>query len=310
MGSGEIAVPALAAMAACAALELVCIITQPDKKQGRKRQLQPTPVGAWCDANGRKVLKPASVNKPDCLSHLESLNLDLILVFAFGQILKDQLLKLPRLGCVNMHASLLPLYRGAAPVNAAILNGDSETGISIMQMTRGLDEGPVFARHSLALGRQETAQSLEARLADFAARIACPSIKQIASGELQATPQDVEAATYAPKITKADGVIDWTQPADAIERQIRGYYPWPGAKCRVDTGKGDLRLTITEAIVIDTRHNEQPGTLLRADKHGWIIACGQHALRLDRVIPEGRKEMTGIEFVRGRPLLKVLPPEA
>ncbi len=303
MGSGDIAVPALAALASCTSIALLGVATQPDRPQGRKRIMTSTPVAQWAAETKVSLHRPASVNHPDFLNLLSTLHLDLIVVFAFGQILKDELLRLPRLGSVNVHASLLPKYRGAAPVTAAILNGDRQTGVSIMQMNAQLDAGAVYARYPIELTGQETAPELERRLGLLAAEKICPCLAQIARGEVSPHPQDDRKATYAPKVRKEDGQIDWSKPAAAIERHVRAYLPWPGARFTVPTRKRDLHITLTAATVLEGRQGP-PGSWLQADENGWIAACGQDALRLDRVIPEGRKEMSGIEFLRGRPLLQ------
>jgi methionyl-tRNA formyltransferase len=225
---------------------------------------------------------------------------DLLLVFAYGQLLKQELLSLPRLACVNVHASLLPMYRGASPINATILAGDRESGISIMQMERGLDSGPVYAQYPLTIDPRETADQLETRLGDLAAEQIEPTLAAIASGELTAVPQDHSRATHARKISKADGRIDWSASATYIERQVRAYHPWPGAWFMLPTRKGPRRMTITEAAVIS--ETAAPGTVVHADKHRWSIACGDDILAIHKVIPEGKREMPSVDFLRGSPL--------
>lgn len=304
MGSGRIAVPALAALMACPRIEVVGIATQPDRPQGRKRTMQPTPVGAWCQQHGVPVQQPESVNRPEFVQWLATLELELIVVFAFGQLLKEPLLKLPKWGCVNLHASLLPAYRGASPVTAAILNGDSQTGISVMQMTAALDAGAVYARHPLPLSGAEYAPEVEDRLAALAAATIGDSLLQISRGELVAHPQDDGAATYAPRLSRADGQLQWAQPAARLARQVRAYFPWPGAWFMAETTHGPCRIAVTAATVMPGGAAAPPGAYLRCDAEAWIVACGEGALRLDRVIPEGRKEMSAVEYLRGRPLSK------
>lgn len=303
MGSGEIAIPTLAALVAHPRFFLAACVTQPDRPQGRKRRMTATPVGQWCQQQGLTVHKPASVNADDFLHFLRTLDLDLIVVFSFGQILKNNLLNLPKSGSVNIHTSLLPTYRGAAPIAAAILNGDRQTGVSIMKMAAKLDAGDVFQQFPVELPDTIYAPDLEQRLADRAANEICHCLDQIASGDLKATPQNHEQATYAPRITKEDGHIDWTQPAADIERQVRAYHPWPGAWFETDTRKGTSKITVTTAQVVDNDAGAPPGTFIQADdKHGWVVACGQQALRLERIIPQGRQEMPGKDYLRGRPL--------
>lgn len=302
LASGAIALRVLARLVSAVGIDLIGCATQPDRPAGRRKGPQPTPVGAWCAENGIPVDKPASANGRDFLAKLHDLCPDLVLVFAYGQLLKQELLGLPRLGCVNVHASLLPLYRGASPINAAILAGDRETGISIMQMERGLDSGPVYTRIPLTIDPRETADHLETRLGDLAADHIEPTLTAIAPGELTAVPQDHSSAIHAPKINKTDGHIDWTVSAIHIERQVRAYQPWPGAWFMLPTRKGPRRMTITDAAIVHEAAPHTPGTVVQADKIRWSIACGDDTLTINKVIPEGKREMPSVDFLRGSPL--------
>ncbi len=301
LGSGLIAIPVLGKLLASDFIDLVGCGTQPDRPQGRKRRMTATPVGQFCEENNLAVDKPDSANSPDFLERLRSLQPDLVLVFAFGQILAKQLLNLPPLGCVNIHASLLPKYRGAAPVNAAILAGDKTTGITLMRMTRGLDSGPIFRCFELAMTGKETAPELSDRLANLAADSTEDVLREIADG-LQPVPQNHDEASHAPKITKEDGQINWETSADHVERMVRAYTPWPGAYFFLRASRKTRRITITQASVIDDEANHAPGEIIQADKHAWIVACGTGAIKINKLIPEGKKEMTGTEFIRGCPL--------
>lgn len=303
LGSGGIAVPALAALVACAGIDLVGIGTQPDRPQGRKRRLMPTPVGAYCAEHGLAVDKPENVNDAGFLDRLVGLRLDLIVVFSFGQILSKALLSVPRTDCVNIHASLLPRYRGASPVSAVILAGESQTGISYMRMVRKLDAGAVYAQYTEELLDQDTTPQLEARLADLAATTVCDAVESVLSGRWTAREQDHALATYSGKLSKDQGWIDWEQDAAVIHREVRAYQPWPGARTMIDTPRGVRRLTLTDvAVVQKQREDAYPGSVIRADKHGLIVACGSEALEVRRLIPEGKREMTGPEYLRGTPL--------
>ena len=228
LGSGLIAVALLRQLAACKEILLVGCGTQPDRPQGRHRLLTSTPVGRWAQDHQLLVDKPASVNTPDFLARLAGLQPDLVLVFAFGQILRHELLVLPPLGCVNVHASLLPKYRGAAPVNAAIAAGDRVTGISVMRMTSGLDCGPVYASFERALNGAENAQELTEELGELAALKVPAVMLAIAAGTATPQPQDEALASKAPKLRRTDGQVHWDEPAVVIERKVRAYYPWPG----------------------------------------------------------------------------------
>ena len=313
LGSGDIAVPVLAQLVANTNVTLVGCGTQPDRPQGRKRKLTATAIGQYAAANALPVDKPESVKAPEFLDRLRQLCPSLILVFAFGQILSKELLSLPPFGCINIHASLLPRYRGASPVNAAIAMGDDRTGISVMKMARGLDSGPVYQQFELTIAGRERAPELSERLAVLAAERIGDTLLRIASGELTAEKQDEAQVSLAPKLRKEDGCISWCEPAAVIERQVRAYHPWPGAWCRAvasaagqnkggSTSMKEKKLVITDAAVCPNIADAEPGTVIQADKHAWSIACGEDALEIQKLIPEGKREMTGTEFIRGFPI--------
>ena len=302
LGSGAIAAPSLAALWRDERFDLLGCGTQPDRPQGRRRRSAPTAVGAFCRENSIDARKPASVNDADFVDFLRTLHLDLLVVFAFGQILGGKVLALPRFGCVNIHASLLPRHRGAAPVSAAILGGDEATGVSIMRMTKGLDTGPVYRQHQLRLDGNEGAASLEGRLAELAAAQIGDAVFQIVREDLQPSAQDSSRATYAPRLEKRDGEIDWQASAAHVERLVRAYSPWPGAWCSLATGKGLRKITITAATVGPGVPGLKPGQIVQADKNGWRVACGDGTLNIEKIIPEGTREMTGTAFLLGFPL--------
>jgi len=301
LGSGSIAVPLLAALRADPRIELRGAGTQPDRPSGRRRQVTPTPVAAWCEDAGLEADKIESVRAEGFLRHLQALAPSVVVVFAFGQILPPVVLEWPRLGCINVHASLLPRYRGAAPVAAAIRDGVERSGISFMQMEPGLDTGPVYEQFAVGLNGDEYAPDLEARLAELAAEHAADVLVRIAAGESTPAPQDESAVSVARKIKKSHGQIDWMLPAAAIERRVRAYYPWPGAWFRLSAGKQPKVLTVTRASV-DPDATAPPGTVLEASKHAWKVAAGEGGLCLERVVPAGKKEMSGPAFLRGCPL--------
>lgn len=304
LASGAIAVDTLAALVESPTTDVVGCTTQPDRPQGRRRQLAPTAIGRWCHEHGIDADKPTSINHPDAVARIASTAPDMVLVFAYGQLLRQPLLNIGRFGCVNIHASLLPRHRGAAPVNAAILSGDTVTGISFMKMELGLDTGPVFDHVTLPLTGHETAGELEVRLGRLAAANVCAALHAIANETVTPRSQCAEHATYARKINKDDGRIDWSNPAATIERQVRAFNPWPGAWFELRSRKGLRRVTITAAKVVpstDIKH-AAPGTVVHADKREWCIACGIDSLGVERVLPEGRREMSASEFLRGSPL--------
>ncbi len=265
----------------------------------------PTPIGKWAEDNRLNIYKPASVNHPSFLENLQSLGLDIILVFSFGQILSEQLLSIPKLGCINIHTSLLPKYRGASPICAAIMAGDPYTGISIMQMEKGLDSGPVYQQFEVRISNNIYAHELELQLANLAADKICDSIINIVNAKLEAVAQDNTNASYAKKIKKEDGFVVWSRDAKDIERQVRAYSNWPGAWFLLEMqNKPGKKIIITEASVkeYNSKLNHPPGTIIQADKSGWTIACGANALSINKLIPEGKREMTSDEFLTGNPI--------
>lgn len=299
LGSGRIAVPVLDALRGASALELVGVATQPDRQAGRGRRLVPTPVGERAEAWGIPVDKPASVNSSDFLDKLRSVQPDMVLLVAFGQMLKAGILALPALGCVNMHASLLPRHRGASPIAASILAGDAATGVTFTRMEAGLDCGPVYMRRELRLTGSEYADKLEDDLGALGAEVVCAVLTGIAAGSLAPAPQEHEKATYARKIAKECGRVDWTADAASIERMVRAYHPWPGASCEVPASAGARRrLRITAAAVRGDVSGE-PGMVMIADKSAWVVACGSGAVEIRKVVPEGKGEMGGTDFLRG-----------
>lgn len=304
MGSGDIAVPLLATLNSSKIIEVVGVCTQCDKPAGRKKILTPTPIGQWCEDNALPVDKSESVNSPEFLAKLAELKIDFIFVVSFGQILRQQLLDTPKIACVNLHASLLPLHRGASPITAAILAGDPEIGVTFMKMDAGLDTGPEYARFAYS-PREERADEMEMILGKLGAKHAEETLAKIADGELNPVPQDNSAATHSGKIKKSDALIDWNNSATIIERQVRAYHPWPGAHFFIETPKRKIKLTITSAKLADPTQKAIPGKTIQADKSNWIIACGDGALSIKTLKPEGKNEMTAAEFIRGRPNLRV-----
>jgi len=298
LGAGTIAAPVLAALVKAPEVNLVGAGTQIDRPAGRNRVMTPTPVGIWAAANGIAIDKVPSVNAPEFLEKLAALQPQIILVISFGQLLKRDLLHLPGATCVNIHASLLPSYRGASPITASILHRDETTGVSFMQMEEGLDTGPVYCQLEYPLQGNETTDWLELQLGELAANETVSVLQRIVNGELRPVAQDQGRVTMTRKITKHHGEIDWHLPACQLEAMTRAFHPWPGAVFSLAAIGKDLHIRVVEARVLSGFHG-RPGEVLLADKRGWVIACGEHALELLRVVPQGRKEMTGIEFLRG-----------
>jgi methionyl-tRNA formyltransferase len=301
LASGAIALPAVAALVADPEITVVSLLSQPDRPSGRRRTLTPTPVTAWARDRGLPVATPESVNRSVVRAALANQGVDLLVVFAFGQILRTALLELPRVGCVNVHASLLPKHRGASPVNAAILAGDPQSGLSIMRMTRGLDEGPVYEQFPCTLSGRETASELEECLAHLAAREVPGSLKRLVRDGLVPRPQEASQASYAPKLSKEHGRLHWQHAAVLLERQVRAYQPWPGAWFTLTTPKGPRQVTVVAASA-EAGPAAAPGVVIQADKRDWRVACGSGILRIETLIPEGKGRMSAADFLRGCPV--------
>ena len=294
LGSGQFAVPSLEALLA-AGHEVRTVVTQPDKEKGRGRVLAPPPVKPVALARGLEVLQPRRIKAPDALEALRARAPDVQFVVAYGQILPRAVIEVAPLGTVNVHGSLLPRYRGAAPVQWAIVNGETETGVSTMLIDEGLDTGPVLLTRRTPIGEEETALELEARLARLGAELLVETLDGLASGRVRPVPQDHARATHAPIIGKEDGRIDWTQPADAITRRVRGFHPWPGT---VTTFAG-RELKVLRARVTTPRAGA-PGEVIAVERDGLVVACGRGtAVLLVEVQPESRRPMPAPAFAAG-----------
>ena len=302
IGTGEIGVPTLRALLN-SAHELVAVLTQPDKPVGREQQIEASPTKKTLMSSapdGRAlafpVLQPAKVRERQAIEEMRALKPDVIVVVAYGQILPRAVLEIPRLACLNLHASLLPRWRGAAPIQAAIAAGDRETGITVMYMDEGLDTGDILLQRSVDIQPNDTGGSLHDRLAQITPEALLEALRLLAAGNAWRIPQDNARATHAPKLKREHGQIDWSESAEAIERKIRAYNPWPGAFMKVSS----QNLKIFSASVVDL--NDQPGQILRSDKD-LIVATGKGALSLAEVQLEGKRRMSGMEFLRGHSVL-------
>jgi methionyl-tRNA formyltransferase len=292
MGTPDFAAASLAALIA-AGHDIAAVYSQPARPAGRGHRPQPSPVQALAARRGLQVSTPATLKDEAEHRRFASLGLDAAVVVAYGLILPKAFLEAPRLGCLNVHASLLPRWRGASPIQHAILAGDRETGIAIMRMDEGLDTGPILLAESLTIGPAETGGSLHDRLASLGARLIAEALDRLAAGKLVPRPQPAEGACYAPKLTREDGRLDWRRPAEELARRVRALNPRPGAWC--DAGHERLRVLAAEAIA----GNGPPGRLL---DDRLTIACGNGALRLVEIQRPGRRAMGAEEFLRGYPL--------
>lgn len=267
----------------------VAVLTQPDRPAGRGKQLKASPVKECALEAGIPVLQPATLKDADIVAKLEALKPDVMIVAAYGLILPQNVLDIPTHGCLNVHASLLPAWRGAAPIQAAILAGDAKTGISLMAMTAGLDCGPVHIDEAIEIGPGETAGELHDRLAELGGRLLVTNLDAILEGRLEAVAQDDKLASYAGKIRTADAKLDFWRPAAELERQVRAYNPVPGAWFLLD---GE-RIKCWAASVVDPVDAEV-GTVV--DAEGVVVACGEQALRLERLQRPGKRPVSGAEF--------------
>ena len=301
MGTAELACASLQALSSATDLQLLGVVSQPDKPRGRDLQIQPTPVKSAALAAGLSVWQPARARDPAFLEQLRGHHPELIVVAAYGQILPQALLDLPRFGCLNVHTSLLPKYRGAAPIQCAILNGDSETGVTIMKMDAGLDTGPILTQVRTPIEELDDAQTLHDRLADLGATLLSQTIPEYVAGRIQPRPQPAEGASYAPKISKEDGRLDWQLPARVLWNRIRAFTPWPGAfTTHQDEDKHKLlKVWVAE---VDERESGIAGTVLRADRNGVLVACGRQALRLKELQREGGRRLEAGAFLSGHPI--------
>ncbi len=301
LGSGAIGVPSLRALAASGLCQLEAVVTQPDRPAGRDLKLRPSPVKVAAQELERPVLQPAKIRAPEALAQLVPFRPDVIVVAAYGQILPKAVLSLPPLGCVNIHASLLPRHRGAAPVQAAILAGDSETGITIMQMDEGLDTGDMLLKVTTPIAPDETAGSLHDRLALLAPAPLLDCLERLARGTATSERQDPALATYAPKLDRSDGEIDWSKSALEIERRIRAMTPWPGAFTVMPLRNAGVMLKIHRAEVAEGAAGEA-GTILTADDEGIVVAAGEDGMLLQEVQIAGGKRLLAADFLHGHPI--------
>jgi len=294
LGTGEIGVPSLQALAASTDIEVCGVVTQPDRPAGRHLKVQPSPVKSAALELGLKVYQPEKLRAPDSVAMLSGLEADLFVVVAYGQILSKATLEIPRLGCVNVHASLLPKHRGASPIHAAILDGDQESGVTIMQMDEGLDTGDILHQSTCAIFPDDTAGVLHDRLAQLAPGPLLNVIRQLADKSASRTPQDESLATYAPKISRSHGCLDWSLSAEELERKVRAFNPWPGTFTRLADG---ATLKIHAACV--TGGSGPPGTVLESAHYPLTVATGSGALALLSVQMAGGRRLDPASFLRG-----------
>jgi methionyl-tRNA formyltransferase len=296
-GTPEFALPALRALAS-SPHELVGVLTQPDRPGGRGRHVLPSPVKLAAESHRLPVSQPARLSSDAELAALRAWRPDALVVVAYGLLLPPAVLELPRFGCINIHASLLPRWRGAAPIARAILAGDVETGITIMNMDAGLDTGPILLERSLTIDRADTTGSLQETLATLGAALLLEALEDIAAGRARPRPQPADGATYAPKVQKAEALIDWRAAAIAIERQVRAFNPWPITETR--SAGEPLRIHAARAGTgAQGAAGREAGTVIAMEREAIWVACGEGSLAITELQRPGRKRLGAAEFARG-----------
>ena len=294
MGSPDFALPSLSLLAAARNYEVVGVVTQPDRTSGRGRELKAPPVKTLALELNIPVMQPGKLSAPDAMDQLRTWNPDLIVVAAFGQILKKDVLDMPRHGCINIHASLLPRWRGAAPINAAILYGDQETGVTIMQMDVGLDTGPMLASKSIRIRRDDTAGSVIQALSTLGADLLIKTLPEYLSGRVTPQPQPTEGFTYAPMLRKNDGLLNFSYSAIELERRVRAMNPWPGAWFELNGNP----LKVLRASIVSGEKGLAIGSRFMVEGRP-AVQSAEGALVLDEVQPAGKKIMSGKSFLAG-----------
>jgi methionyl-tRNA formyltransferase len=300
MGTAELSCASLQKLSQAESFQVIAVVTQPDKPKGRDLKLTPSPVKILAEKLNLPVLQPLKARDEKFISELRALQPDLMVVVAYGQILPQSILDLPPHGCLNVHTSLLPKYRGAAPIQWAIADGNAETGVTIMQMDAGLDTGPVLSTRRTPILPTDDSQILHDRLAQLGAELLVETIPDFIAGKIPPQPQPAAGSTYAAKIKKEDAHIDWSKPAGQIWNRLRAFTPWPGAFTFLQTETKPQLLKIWKAEVVEK--SGAAGTVLSADKTGIIIGCGEGALRILELQREGGKRLAAEPFLSGFPI--------
>ena len=300
-GTAELACPGLSALRESPACDLAAVVTQPDRPKGRSLVRQPSPVKILATQIQLPVLQPERARSQLVIDQLAQLRPELIVVIAYGQILPKEILDIPRFGCLNVHASLLPKYRGAAPIQWAILNDEHETGVTIMKMDEGLDTGDILNQEATPIAADDDARTVHDRLGVMGAQLLTDTIQDYVAGKIVPRRQSNEDAGYARKITREDGHLDWTQPARSLWNRVRAFIPWPGAYTSLATDRKPRLLKIWKAEVAE-QSGAAPGEIMAAGHDGIVVACGQQALRILALQLEGGRRLDTREFLAGHRL--------
>ena len=295
MGTPRFAVPSLAALAE--SVDVTLVLCNPDRPAGRGRSMASPPVKEEAVRLGIPVFQPEKARHPDAVAHIADESPDLIVVVAYGHILPKSILDIPRAGCINVHASLLPKYRGAAPINWAVARGETVTGITIMRMDEGMDTGPILHVREMPIGAEDTAETMFSELSILGAEALREALRGLREGTLDETPQDAALATYAPMLTKEHGRIDWSRPAREVRDLVRGMTPWPSAFA---LHAGKTLKVLSSAVAGESGAAGEPGEVVALGRDGISVACGEGVLRLHAVQPEGGKAMDAWAYAQGR----------
>ena len=298
IGTGDIGLPTLDHLLRAHEHHVLAVVTQPDKPVGRHQEMQASPIKQLALKHHVPIFQPQKIRDRGAAEQLRFLKPDAIVVMAYGQILPGEILRIPSVACLNLHASLLPRHRGAAPIQAAVEAGDSETGVTVMYMDEGLDTGDVLLKKAVRIRRRDTGGSIHDALANTAQIALSEALTLLKQGRAPRVKQDASLAIYAPKLTRENGAIDWTATQEQIDRRIRAMNPWPGAFTFLPTAEGPRKLKVF-ACIQHSRNIGEPGTVVRADKHGLLVAAGQGGVLLREVQVEGKKRMSARDFLMG-----------
>jgi len=294
MGTPEFALPSLNALLE-RGYSIPLVITQPDKPAGRGKRLKSPPVKEFAVKHGLEVIQPKTLKDESLIKRIKDVSPDFIVVVAYGKIIPKEILSIPKFCVLNVHASLLPKYRGASPIQSALLNGEKETGVTIMKVNEKLDSGEIFAQKRVPIRESDNAKTLHDKLSVIGAELLVKVISEIVSGKAKPTPQDESKATYCRQISKEEGRIDWSLKAETIFNMVRAFYPWPSAY----TSFRGKQLKILEVRVVECDEKDKPGTIIKVDRQSFTVKAGDGCLEVLKVKPEGKREMSAGEFING-----------
>ena len=297
LGTGEIGLPSLKAIYDSSDHHIISVFTQPDKPFGRKGELKPSEIKKFAQSKNIPIYQPEKIREQEAIDQLSLGNPDVLVVVAYGQILPEAVLRIPKIACINLHASLLPLYRGASPIQAAILNGDKQTGLTSMYIAEGLDDGDLLKSKELIIDQDETGGSLHDRLAALGPELLIESLNLLSTGQAPREEQDHDQATHVSKISRSDGEIDWTKSAESIERKIRAFDPWPGTFTYFPDG---TLVKIFPPVSIEKNRDGEPGVIISTQSDHVTVSCGVGAMSFSSIQPAGRKKMSLSSYMAGK----------